>query len=93
MFSMTGMAPITFSRSFNLAAVISVAPTAAAPSIFMSVREPDGFGWIPPESNVTPLPTRAPVFAAPLTLYSRTTMRRSSAADADRQQRAESFAA
>jgi len=68
--------PTTLNLDLSLAAVISVAATDAAPDIsnFISVRPAEDFRLIPPESNVTPFPTRTTVFLDPFGLCSKITI-------------------
>jgi hypothetical protein len=77
MFSTRGMMPTTLTAGLRRAMAIIVPATAAAPdmSIFMVSMLPDGFRLIPPESKVTPLPTRTTVFVAPLGAYAMVTRR------------------
>jgi len=76
MFSTTGRTPITRIFGLSPAVAISAAATVAAPaiSIFMVSRDPVGLRFIPPESKVTPLPTRTTVVLKFFGLYSRQTM-------------------
>ena len=61
MFSVAGTTPMTLAGSPSSAIAPIVSITAADPdmSIFISCMPPEGLIEIPPESKVTPLPTRA----------------------------------
>ena len=73
MFSTVGIQPMTLTLAFMRASAVTAAMTAAAPlmSHFIVSMAFGGLSERPPESKVTPLPTRATVFLAPLGEYSR----------------------
>src|SRR5699024_1668300 len=60
-FSAIGTVAVTVTGSSRVAAAITVATTAAAPAMSLVIWSMPAAGLIemPPESNVTPLPTRA----------------------------------
>src|SRR5213592_782432 len=81
-FSVEGMRPMTLSLGLSVPNVSNVPRTAAAPDMsnFMSSMFCAGLIEMPPESNVTPLPTRTTGAASPPPLYS-SAMKRGSCTD------------